>query len=897
MIRSSPFGNAPNQSSAKKPEEPQVKQNLPPPKKKDLTKVSPPPKANQGRQFTFESDIPGSSFQSEMGLGGAGGGYYDNLGNRKNSGGINNNLSPNTKPGAYPSFDYCGYDDNNAKSEYDLIKSDYENNIMPFNCSKDFLSTTFNVFPSNSNLITKCNLPLGLSISPMSNESNVNIPVIDYNPKKIPRCPNTQCRAYLNPFVKFIEGGERWICNFCGQKNITEEYYYCDTDKNGVRLDQYTKPELCNGSYEFVTDKSYWKKAKTPTEAMYIFLLETSASAVNSSFLTAAIESIKDVVSNESFYNGASTKVCFITYDSGVYFYSFNKRQTQPKVLTVFDEPVFVPTVNENLVFTVGESKDKIMQILELIENNNSASSNNNMQINRIKDSEKLFSALNGAFLIGGKMGGAKIIVFSSSNILGSINKMNGTDLSNLSKEQQAYACHDKKQLGTMGINLTNDNMSCDIFASAESHIKILTLNQLCEYTNGNLFFYKNFNLDLHYKNIYNQINRVLTRPICWEGVCRTRFSNKYKIGSYLTPVLITNDDLFVFPTGDSDQHYQIGLTIKKEIIPENKEKENNNYDFNYNNENENNKYFYIQSALLYSYGDGTRRVRVHNLCLPLSNNLKDILDSVNQENLSIYYIKQVIDKIYKTKNITNSVAAMEMSFRSLINCAMNLQQKMKKELSEKFSLMPLYMLGMMKHRIFCKDEVERKYDIDLSNFLRLKLQKMSAQEIISFICPFIYAMHELDSNSELGKINEETQCVNMPSVIEDSMQFLEENGLYLIDNGYLIVVYVRKNVSKSILKFLFEVEDLQFLTMIVNEENVFKQSNDFKERFMNIVDYIRGGKSLYQNMIFVFEGTKSENIIKDSLIEDNFCSWYRYDYSTYYKKCIQDNMLSGYGY
>ena len=40
-----------------------------------------------------------------------------------------------------------------------------------------------------------------------------------------------------------------------------------------------------------------------------------------------------------------------------------------------------------------------------------------------------------------------------------------------------------------MGIHLTNENMSVDLFVSAEKNIKLLTLFQLCEYTNGNLYF------------------------------------------------------------------------------------------------------------------------------------------------------------------------------------------------------------------------------------------------------------------------------------------------------------------------------------------------------------------------------------------------------------------------
>ena len=38
--------------------------------------------------------------------------------------------------------------------------------------------------------------------------TGLSLPLINYGENNIPRCPNGNCRAYLNPFVKFISGGE-----------------------------------------------------------------------------------------------------------------------------------------------------------------------------------------------------------------------------------------------------------------------------------------------------------------------------------------------------------------------------------------------------------------------------------------------------------------------------------------------------------------------------------------------------------------------------------------------------------------------------------------------------------------------------------------------------------------
>jgi len=73
----------------------------------------------------------------------------------------------------------------------------------------------------------------------------------------------------------------------------------------------------------------------------------------------------------------------------------------------------------------------------------------------------------------------------------------------------------------------------------------------MCDYSNGTLYFLKNFNIDNHYKNLYNQIRRVFTKNMGWEAVMRTRFSKGVKITNFITPILISNEDLMVMPAID----------------------------------------------------------------------------------------------------------------------------------------------------------------------------------------------------------------------------------------------------------------------------------------------------------------------------------------------------------
>ena len=183
-----------------------------PPKKNDFQNI---PNQYQNQENSFNPP-PKSSFQ--------------NASSSPCSSSIQNNTN-NT-----PYIQNNNFNDNQNDEEYNNIKNDFETKIKPFNCSSEYISTTTNIFPSNTETLNQLSLPISISLCPLKN-TGMEIPLVDYGENNIPRCPNHNCRAYLNPFVKFINGGEKWICNICGQINNTEDYYYSDVDRNGIRLD------------------------------------------------------------------------------------------------------------------------------------------------------------------------------------------------------------------------------------------------------------------------------------------------------------------------------------------------------------------------------------------------------------------------------------------------------------------------------------------------------------------------------------------------------------------------------------------------------------------------------------------------------------------------------------
>ena len=761
------------------------------------------------------------------------------------------------------SKDYSSSFENNNNKELD---SKYKN----LNCSKEYLRSTINIFPKYESQLNQLKIPIGVIISPSSIYTKKGeFPLISYGEdNEVPRCKNENCKAFVNPFIKIIDN-DKWQCNICKAVNKMEDYFYKNDEEKEAKI------ELNNGSYEFLLNKSYWKNNRPPNKLNYYFVIDISYKSIESGFAQCSLEIIKNCIINNYFYNYDSfpIKICLITYDTSVHFYSINEKSNQ---FTMYctnennEKDLFVPTFRDNLLVSLKENKNKFVQIIESIQNN--IYNQSTQKEKKEKNATKIYEAIKCVNLLGNTLGG-KILVFSGSD-LKNLEIMNDKKDEN-DNEYEKEKGYDKnlerggKKLGQLGIDVTYNSFSINVFQASDEFCKILTINQMCDNSNGNLYFYKNFNSELHYKNLYNQIKRILTNETQLEGTLKLRISNGYYINEYITSVLLYNRRLFVFPTHDSDEKYivQLSMLTQEELA---ERKIINDID----------DYIYMQSCLLYSHGDGTRRMRVHNLCLPISTNNKDIFDSIDPEFLACFLAQKSSHLIFKYKNIEKSMNKIENQFVNMMKEYFNAQEYNNKNLNEDMCKLILLFLGVMKLCIFNPKKISGILnDIDLCNFFRLKIVRMTVEEILCFIYPRIYLLENI--------LNLEHE--DFPDTVNDSFEGINQGNLFLVDNGFYLTLYCKKNLDKNICKNLFGEDDYNNINFLeINENNVLEgenKENGIGIKIKNLVEYIREGKSLYQNLIFVFEGINDENFLKEILVEDNFNKAYPYDYNKFYEK------------
>lgn len=160
-----------------------------------------------------------------------------------------------------------------------------------FNTGKHIMRMTTDRIPNSLQLQKDLSIPICLSIKPYGD--NQDTPLVDfgYNTAII-RC--NECQAYINPFVKFVDNGRVWVCNFCQGQNQTPEHYYAQTDAQGQRIDIEQRPELIYGTIDIKATPDFLIRAPVPPT--YLFLFDVTQDGQNSGYLYQATQTIKSLI-------------------------------------------------------------------------------------------------------------------------------------------------------------------------------------------------------------------------------------------------------------------------------------------------------------------------------------------------------------------------------------------------------------------------------------------------------------------------------------------------------------------------------------------------------------------------------------------------------------------------
>jgi len=195
--------------------------------------------------------------------------------------------------------------------------------------------------------------------------------------------------------------------------------------------------------------------------------------------------------------------------------------------------------------------------------------------------------------------------------------------------------------------------------------------------------------------------------------------------------------------------------------------------------------------------------------------------------------------------------------------------------LPESLRALPLYMLACAKNIIFRSTTPItpdlRSYNMQLFRMLPVELGCM-------FVYPRFYALHNLP---EQYGLEDENGNVNLPNVLNLSSEKLDRNGLFLLDNGQVLLMRICKAIDPNLLHQLFGTVDLTQVplnkTMI--QENPSLPPESLVNRVAKIIFTLQNNiERVYFPRLYIFrEGDAMDLTFMSYLIEDRTNNVYSY--------------------
>ncbi|KAI0523034.1 hypothetical protein KFK09_005424 [Dendrobium nobile] len=696
------------------------------------------------------------------------------------------------------------------------------------NCSPRLMRCTMNQIPCSGDLLSTSSMPLVLLVQPMAipNPDEEPIQVVDFGEIGPIRC--SRCKGYINPFMKFVDQGKRFICNLCGYSNETPRDYYMNLGPDGRRRDAEERPELCRGTVEFVATKEYM--VRDPMPAVFFFLVDVSMNSIRTGATAAACGAISQAIADLP--EGPRTFVGIATFDSAIHFYNLKRALQQPLMLVVPDiQDVYTP-LHTDLIVPVAECRQHLEQLLESIPSM--------FETNKVADSA--FGAAIKAAFLALKPTGGKLLVFQSvlpSIGIGSLSSREAEGRTNVSSgEKEAHKLLQPADmtLKTMAIEFAEHQVCVDVFITTQAFVDMASISVVPRTTGGQVYYYYPFSALSDTAKLYNDLRWNISRPQGFEAVMRVRCSQGIQVQEYsgnFCKRIPTDIDL---PGIDCDKSIMVS--------------------FKHDDKFQEGSECAFQCALLYTTIYGQRRIRVSNLSLPCTSMLGTLFRSADLDSLLTCFLRQAATAIPTSplsqvrEQIMNLCVNILHSYRKFCATVSTPGQLI---LPESVKLLPLYTLALSKSTGLRNDG-----RLDERSYWANHVASLSVSLAVPWVYPRMISIHDLTSKENNDPI--------LSSILPLSSANLNDDGIYLLENGEDCLFYVGNMVNSEILQQIFGVTSVDGLPT----QFVLQQYDNTLSKILNdVVNEIRRQRCSFLRMRLCRKGDPSGMLFLSNMVED----------------------------
>ncbi|GLE02924.1 hypothetical protein PINS_up011788 [Pythium insidiosum] len=728
-------------------------------------------------------------------------------------------------------------------------------------CNPRFIRPTLNHVPTTKDVLKQCGLPLAAVICPLAElkEDELPIPLVDFGPTGPLRC--TRCRAYVNAYTRFIQGGKKFVCNICLLNNETPRDYYCSVDQHGRRRDIQERAELSRGSVDYVVPEAY--TVRPPQEPIFVFVLDVSLFSFQTSLAAATLDAIKYLL--PSLAQNKRKKIGIVTFDSSVHYY----RMDHPSSISVclcpdVDDPAApLPPASWLVSMADPQAADKIGDLAELILKTFDGTAKN-----QAVSGAALWSVVDALKVSGGRV----ILLHAGAPRLG-VGRIKREEVSGVygtTKEVDLYTPEDATPYEALARQCAEAHISLDVFSVANPFSSLADLGRVCELTGGRVAYLPQFEKEPanNRHHLRTMLQRIVDRDCGYEAVLKVRVSAGLRVerayGNFFAPRSQSGLDVDEMEFSVIDQDRSVCVTLAyDEALSEGSDA-------------------YIQAALLYTRSDGLRCVRVHNLALPTDPLLSNVFRFADLDaTCSVWQrvaAKQFVDKPLMR---ANPAAVKDGLVNDCVNVLFNYRKHCASSsssgqliLPESLKLLPLYTLATLKSRALrgnLTGNPPRGF-IDVRADERVMmmgvLNSLPVEFAVSAVYPKLYSLHDMPE--DCGTVNDDGQFV-LPPQLPPTAEKLDETGVFLLHSAMNCYIYVGPRASPELLLELFGVQhvDTSETTLDLFERLENEPEDGLRARVRDLVEFLNSMMPITQPLEILSKNDWRTSRFMSSLVED----------------------------
>lgn len=335
-----------------------------------------------------------------------------------------------------------------------------------------------------------------------------------------------------------------------------------------------------------------------------------------------------------------------------------------------------------------------------------------------------------------------------------------------------------------LAIQAAEQGVSMSIISTPAAHIDLATIGILANITSGSLFHYSRFLPHQNTGRLVGEVVGLLSSSFAFDCIIRIRCNSGLQVKNHYGHFYAaSNGHDLNFGTISSDQSFAALLEYDGKLS----EKTRSSF----------------QIAILHTDAfSGQRRIRVLNLALPCTSSIQTIFKMAELDSILAFYVKKNVSQILEAPSsafpasFTSKCSNILAAYRKY--CAANMSSG-QLILPDSLKLFPIMTLAIHKNPAF--NDIPKSADYRW-HAIHL-LSDLSMNLTISHFYPQLLPLINVLQHEEI-----------LPACIRLSREHVSREGLYLMNNGNSLIIYIGDSIDPNILKDIFGVSQLNAVTL-----------------------------------------------------------------------------------